>query len=703
MTEEFIVTARKWRPQQFKDVIGQEHITHTLQNSIKTGRVHHANLFCGPRGVGKTTTARIHARALNCLDLTDYEPCNKCNNCITILNGISLDVIEIDGASNNSVDDVRKLRENAKYPPSNGKYKMFIIDEVHMLSNSAFNALLKTLEEPPKHLIFVFATTEAHKVPATIISRCQKFDFKRMDIESIVNQLRYISEKEGITIDEPSLVTIAKKGDGSMRDSQSIFDRAIAFCGKNVVYSELANSLHLIDEEFYFKIGSYITNKKFKEIFELVNEIITKGYDITECIRGLVEYFRNILTIKETNNSSFIDSTEEFINRYKIIADEIPLGDLLRFINYLINLEKEIKFASQPRIKFEMGLIQLASMTSVMEIDTLVNELKEFKKFLSENDLSSVGNVGNSENKEEIQNSSQEKKNFDLDKVVTQNNNSFINNSNSTNNTISNQSNSQDSNSQDSNVKVANVKEVANQELITQEVINQKWRSAINSSEFKTLNISHLSKCKILLLENLLAEKEIKIITEDSFILQVLESKKNQIREFIHSKVFDNLNITFEFAGNLQEELQPKSQTFNSNNNFQNKNNTSIDFQNNNSSNSNSGNSSNNSEQNKKFDANKSNERNNVVNEGNENYNNYDNYNNDNSNERFENNNVHYAELNLPNDNNQQGSNQQGNVDMLQNDYNPNIQKNQDIDVSKLNYVEKFLVDKLKMDMVIND
>lgn len=655
MTEEFVVTARKWRPQQYKDVVGQEHITHTLQNSIKTGRVHHANLFCGPRGVGKTTTARIHARALNCLDLTDYEPCNKCNNCITILNGTSLDVIEIDGASNNSVEDVRKLRENAKYPPSNGKYKMFIIDEVHMLSNSAFNALLKILEEPPKHLIFVFATTEAHKVPATIISRCQKFDFKRMDIESIVNQLRYISSKEGITIDEPSLVTIAKKGDGSMRDSQSIFDRAIAFCGKNVVYSELANSLHLIDEEFYFKIGGYITNKQFKEIFELVNEIITKGYDITECIRGLVEYFRNILTIKETNNYTLIDSTEDFINRYKLIANEIPLGDLLRYINYLINLEKDIKFASQPRIKFEMGLVQLASMTSVMEIDTLVKELMEFKKFLSENNLSRFNEVDNSENNEVNNNSSQVKKNFKLDDEENKQNSLLIDNSNinKTSNVIT-------------EISIAKVEK--KQELITQEIVNQKWRNAINSIEFKNLNISHLSKCKILLLDNLLAEKELKIITESSFILQVLENNKNSIREFIHLKVIDNLNITFEFAGNMQDvDLQLKSQSFNSSNSFNN-NNNAIKF-----------NSVNNIDTNIAID----NIQENIELEVNLQFN--------------DDNNLDYSEISLKNEN------LQNEVDILQNDYNPNIRKNQDIDVSKLNYVERFLVEKLKMDMVVND
>ncbi len=252
---EYIVTARKWRPLRFDEVIGQEHVTQTLKNAVRMNRIHHAYLFSGPRGVGKTTTARILARVVNCQNPIDAEPCNKCESCISILEGRSLDVIEIDGASNNSVDDVRTLRENAKYPPISGKYKIYIIDEVHMLSTSAFNALLKILEEPPSHLIFVFATTEPHKVLPTILSRCQRFEFHRMEINTIIEQISKIARSEGITIDDMSLYTLAKKADGSMRDAQSIFDQFVASAGKTIQYEKVKELLHIIDNEYYFKVS----------------------------------------------------------------------------------------------------------------------------------------------------------------------------------------------------------------------------------------------------------------------------------------------------------------------------------------------------------------------------------------------------------------------------------------------------------------
>ncbi len=377
---DFVVTARKWRPLFFKDVVGQEHITQTLKNAVLGNRVHHAYLFTGPRGVGKTTTARILSRSINCLNPKQAEPCNECENCKAVIDGRSMDIIEIDGASNNSVDDIRKLRENAKYAPSNGKYKVYIIDEVHMLSNAAFNALLKTLEEPPPHLIFVFATTEIHKVLATITSRCQRFDFKRMEIEDIVKQLKFISSKEEITIDEESLLTIAKKGDGSMRDSQSIFDQVVAFCGKNIIYSELADALHLIDEDFFFSITSAVKNKDSAKIFELVGLVISKGYDFSETLQGLLEHLRNITVVKVTGNVDSLETSQQSKNRFLEESKKFTKLDLLRMMNYIAQQEQSLKFSPQPRIRFELALLQLANIDSTTEIQNLINEIREIKK-----------------------------------------------------------------------------------------------------------------------------------------------------------------------------------------------------------------------------------------------------------------------------------------------------------------------------------
>ncbi len=381
-TQDFVVTARKWRPLRFGDVVGQEHITNTLRNALLNNRLHHAFLFCGPRGVGKTTTARIISRAINCLNLLpNGEPCNECENCKSVILGRSLDIIEIDGASNNGVDDVRQLRENAKYPPSTGKYKMYIIDEVHMLSNSAFNALLKTLEEPPAHLMFVFATTESHKVPATIISRCQRFDFRRMEIENIISQLRTISNKENIRIDDKSLYQIAKKADGSMRDSQSIFDQVVAFCGTDIKFSEVSDALHLIDEDFFFRMSDCIINGDLVEAFNISNEIIKKGYELQETLHGLLEHFRNILTVLATGNTSLIDTSEVYKLKYSETAAITTKSNVLRYVQVINKTDETIRFAAQPRIKFELALATMASLGNTLEIKQLIEEIRNINEF----------------------------------------------------------------------------------------------------------------------------------------------------------------------------------------------------------------------------------------------------------------------------------------------------------------------------------
>jgi len=390
----YTVTARKWRPLTFDDVVGQDHITRTLKNSLKTGRIHHAALFTGSRGVGKTTTARIYARALNCPNAAqhDYEPCNTCDSCTSILNGSSLNVLEIDGASNNSVDDIRSLRENAKYAPSTKGYKVYIIDEVHMLSTAAFNALLKLLEEPPEHLLFIFATTEPQKILPTIISRTQRYDFRRMEVSEVVKQLKMISEKEGITIDERSLITIAKKGDGSMRDSQSIFDQVVAFCGKDISFEAVRSSLHLIDENLYFEIEDTVRSANIPQLFDIVRNILESGYDINETLHGLIGHYRNLYTVAISGNTNMIISDSETLSRYKNSALHYQPTYLVAVINKLTDTELELKRSSIPQARFEMALVGLASIPQELDLKSILSgindeDLYEKKKALSSNQI----------------------------------------------------------------------------------------------------------------------------------------------------------------------------------------------------------------------------------------------------------------------------------------------------------------------------
>ena len=372
----FIVTARKWRPQVFEDVVGQEHITKTLKNAIVNNRIAHAFIFAGPRGVGKTTTARILAKALNCLNPKDGEPCNNCEMCRSFQTSQSLDIIEIDGASNRRIDEIRTLRESVKYAPSKGKYKIYIIDEVHMLTTESFNALLKTLEEPPEHTIFVFATTDIHKVPLTIISRCQRFDFRRIELSAIKNQLKKIADSEKIKIDDQSLTLISKKADGALRDAQSLFDQVISFCGTDIKSDDIFQMLNLINEEIYFDLSDAVIQKNFSAAFEISKTIYDNGWNYIDFINGLVEHFRNILTVVISGNNKLIESAEIFKNRYLEYKNLFSEGDLLRILAFLNKTNYELKNTQNQKLKVEIALSHLIGLERTTTISEVLSKFE---------------------------------------------------------------------------------------------------------------------------------------------------------------------------------------------------------------------------------------------------------------------------------------------------------------------------------------
>jgi DNA polymerase III subunit gamma/tau len=372
----FIVTARKWRPQKFSEVVGQEHITTTLKNAIKNNRIAHAYLFTGPRGVGKTTTARILAKTLNCLNPKDNEPCNECEMCKSIQNSQSMDIIEIDGASNRGIDEIRSLRESVKYAPTRGKYKIYIIDEVHMLTKESFNAFLKTLEEPPAHSIFIFATTDVHKVPLTIISRCQRFDFRRIQLDTIKQQLSKIAKDEKIEIDDKTLTIIAKKSDGALRDAESFFDQIVSFCGNKVDSETVSKMLNLVSDEVYFTISDAIIEKNFKSVFDVTKIIYENGWNFIDFMDGLIEHFRNIMTVVLTQSTEQLETADVYRPKYMDYIDKYSEGDILRILNFLNKTQQEMRFAQNQKLKIEISLSHLIGLEKTSTISDIISQIE---------------------------------------------------------------------------------------------------------------------------------------------------------------------------------------------------------------------------------------------------------------------------------------------------------------------------------------
>jgi DNA polymerase-3 subunit gamma/tau len=382
---EYLVLARKFRPQTFEDVAGQEHVVKTLRNSIGQGRVAHAFLFSGPRGVGKTSVARILAKSLNCEKGPTATPCNVCSNCREITNGSSLDVREIDGASNRGIDEIRELRENVKFAPVASKYKIYIIDEVHMLTREAFNALLKTLEEPPTHVIFIFATTENHKVPATILSRCQCYDFRRISLSEIAANLGGVAAKEGIKISPSALLWIAEAGDGSMRDAQSIFDQVISYAGMDIKDDDVEESLGLADRKYLFRISEAVLQRNAGACLIIIEEAYLAGIDMKHFYQILLRHFRNLLLIKiAADGSSSFDIAPEQIEKLKNQVQEISRETLQRFVEIMIAEESSFLRSQEPRMKLEAIIVKMAYLEPIIPLGEIISTIENIEQRLNQ-------------------------------------------------------------------------------------------------------------------------------------------------------------------------------------------------------------------------------------------------------------------------------------------------------------------------------
>ena len=382
--ENFLVSARKYRPATFETVVGQSHITNTLKNAIKNNQLAQAFLFCGPRGVGKTTCARILAKTINCQNLgSDYEACGDCESCRSFQQGNSFNFHELDAASNNSVDDIRSLIEQVRIPPQAGKYKIYIIDEVHMLSQAAFNAFLKTLEEPPSYAIFILATTEKHKILPTILSRCQIFDFNRIRVEDMASHLTKIAVKEGIEYDNDGLHLIAQKADGGLRDALSMFDQIVSFSNKHVSYKAVIDNLNILDYDYYFKLTEALLQQKIPDTLLLFDEILSHGFDGNHFITGLASHFRNLLVGKDTVTLKLLEVSEGIKQKYLEQAAAASSSFLLSALNIANQCDLNYKTSRNQRLQVELSLIKMCHINSVINLSSLpVTESSSFTEGL---------------------------------------------------------------------------------------------------------------------------------------------------------------------------------------------------------------------------------------------------------------------------------------------------------------------------------
>ncbi|GAB3298946.1 DNA polymerase III subunit gamma/tau [Hymenobacter humi] len=366
--DNFVVSARKYRPSTFRSVVGQQHVTTTLQNAIQSQHLAQAFLFCGPRGVGKTTCARILAKTINCTNLSaDTEACGTCASCVAFQENASFNVHELDAASNNSVEDIRSLVEQVRYAPQAGKYKIYIIDEVHMLSNAAFNAFLKTLEEPPSYAIFILATTERHKIIPTILSRCQIFDFSRIKVEDMRGHLRYVATQEGITAEDDALHLLAQKADGGLRDALSMFDQMVTFGGNNLTYKEVVQNLHILDYDYYFRLIDSLLTENLSAALLLLDEVMQNGFDLHNFVVGTAEHLRGLLVCKDSVTVQLLEVSDGIKQKYVQQAQAAPLAFLLSALNLISQCDREFKQAKNQRLHVELALMKLAYLNGAVQ------------------------------------------------------------------------------------------------------------------------------------------------------------------------------------------------------------------------------------------------------------------------------------------------------------------------------------------------
>ena len=382
---------RVYRPKTFEDVVGQEHIVKTLKNQIKNNNIGHAYLFSGTRGTGKTSTAKIFARAVNCLNPINEEPCNECEICVDTLNDNIMDIVEIDAASNNSVDDIRELRESVKYTPSKARYKVYIIDEVHMLSQGAFNALLKTLEEPPSYVIFILATTEPHKIPATILSRCQRFDFKRVSSKDIASRMAYICKKENIEAEEKALSLISRNSQGALRDALSILDQCMSFGNEKIEYNDVIELLGTVNIDELFELSQSIIDENTKKSLQILNEFIIWGKDIRNLINDLIDHFRNLMVCKVSKDlDEIISLPEESIERLKEQSENININDLIRILNILSETQDSMKSSSNTRILAEVTIMKIAQPMFDESKEALIKRIENLEEKIESGNIKVV-------------------------------------------------------------------------------------------------------------------------------------------------------------------------------------------------------------------------------------------------------------------------------------------------------------------------